>query len=818
VQALGQGATLIILDNLEALQPEPLRTLLTVAKDWSEVGACRLLTTSRNPDLGHPDYANRGTLRHQTLPLRGLGSQDALAYWQRLVKLPPAPLVRLPDRDQLRRLFSRVDFHPLSIALLAVQVKDRPFADVDQALARLIAATPDNPLLASLNLSLARLEPEVRAWLPRLGVFEGGAMEDVLLKITGLGKVDEDPEIAKARQLLIAIQQGDPKAILRVATGQDLPDDLELPDETVQGLMELASQQIEGLEQVLANHPQTELVAGVDESTWQRLRSSLEVSGLIQVEYLAGYGFPFLRFHPTLAPVLAGQLTAEERDALLTRYRRSYYDLANYLYNEDRKTPEAVRGIARRELPNLLAAVRGAITAEEDFAVDFVNSVNRFLEVFGLTQEQADLTERVQALSRDVGSQTWFLSRTQAGEQLSEAGRYGEAAQIFVEILTVLGETASYGRCVTLLILGRCLWKTGQLAQAEECYRLGLAVAAQLAPSDSVTRQRGALQGYLADVLMDLGRYGEARTAYEASLIIVQELGDERNLAVVNGQFGTLAMREGNLPEAEQRYRAALTTFQQLHEPASEAVYWHQLGNVYQEAQQWDSAEQAYRASARLKEEQGDRQGAAMTWINLANVNQSAGKPEAAEAWYRKALAVFQSVGDRINESKTLYGIANLLQDQSDRLPEAQQLAEAALAIAQTLDPAATEIWKPYNILAEIAEKQGQATAAAEYRRLSRQAKANFAGTQHELQQHAQLIVMTVIALENAEVRQQLEALLENRYPQGWDNLIAAIQRILNGERDEEALLEPLDDEDAMIVSAILQGIRDPDSLRPFLP
>lgn len=46
----------------------------------------------------------------------------------------------------------------------------------------------------------------------------------------------------------------------------------------------------------------------------------------------------------------------------------------------------------------------------------------------------------------------------------------------------------------------------------------------------------------------------------------------------------------------------------------------------------------------------------------------------------------------------------------------------------------------------------------------------------------------------------------------GWDKLVAAIRKILNGSRDQ-SILNGLDDEDTVIVTAILRGLQDPATL-----
>jgi tetratricopeptide (TPR) repeat protein len=500
-------------------------------------------------------------------------------------------------------------------------------------------------------------------------------------------------------------------------------------------------------------------------------------------------------------------LSEGEQGELQRRHREQYYALSGYLYNEDQKNPYFARAIVQRELPNLMVAVRGALAAGEEWAVEFVEAVSKFLHYFGMSADMTDLTNRAATLAQSgaVGSQAWYLALSNVGEQLYQLGKPQAAIVIFQEILVGLCETVSYERCVILLRLGRCWKAMGQPAQAAKLHRQALEGLAQLEPSDGVKRQMGATQTDLGDVLKRMGDYGAARMAYEASLVISKEMDDERGVAVCNGQLGTLAMNEGNLAEAETRHQLALATFRILNEPAQEAVAWHQLGMVYQEAKAWEQAEQAYRAAARLWDEQGNLAGAAKTWNQLASVCQNSGKPKEAEAWFRKTIETSKAVGDIVQISRSLGNLANLLQTQGN-FPEARQLAEETIDLMKTLD-ASAEIWKTYNLLADIATQQGEAAKAKDYRRQARQSYAAFAGSRQVLQQWEEMIAGMTIAVGDVEARSALEEVLSSLVERGYGDLVAGIRRIWAGERDEDELCDELDREDSLIVGEILRRL-----------
>ena len=61
--------------------------------------------------------------------------------------------------------------------------------------------------------------------------------------------------------------------------------------------------------------------------------------------------------------------------------------------NEDSKAVAAVRAIAQRELPNLLAAVTGALDAGTPWALDFADNLTKFLGAFGLSRDLAFLNK-----------------------------------------------------------------------------------------------------------------------------------------------------------------------------------------------------------------------------------------------------------------------------------------------------------------------------------------------------------------------------------------------------------------------------------------
>ena len=847
--ALRQKPTLVILDNLEALAPDSLRALLDAAVPWSQAGGSRVLCTTRRPDFGHADYRVEGTNIHRRIQLDGLGSKaapdDALEWCAALMKLPPAPTVSAPKREALIELFDRVKFHPLSIRVLAQQLKTRRMAELGERLGELLAAgssrreeapssqsaignrpsaIEDTPagLLASLELSLDKLDEAARQVLPRLGVFQGGAFEDDLCVITGLG----DPHAEQRQQLegfLAAVEAGQTKEIFQ-AMGQPVPNDAQLHE------------LVAGLRAELAELPPPAA------SLWPGLRRQLEAAALLEAEAVPDVTVPFLRFHPTLAPMLWARLDAAERERLTTAHRQRYYALSGYLYQENTRNPHQARAIAWRELPNLLHAVHAALDAGDPDAVDFADNVNRFLGYFGLKQEAERLSARAQQAAPDAGSQAWFLAQSNRGEQLLEAGQVAEAAPVFQAILQQLGDTPSHERAVTLGRLGRCFRAGGRPDLAAQSAREAVTVCDKLEPSDGVKRQRGLLLTDLADALAEQGKFAEARQAYQETLKVIEKLNDLRSQGVVLSQLGTLAMREGNLAEAAERYRAALALFQQLREPASEAVIWHQLGRVFQEARQWDEAERHYRESARIKEENGiisGPNGATTTWFHLAIVSENAGKPDAAELWYRKATMGDRNADDRVGLSKDLSSLASLLLPQPGRLAEARQLAEEALAIQQTLDPGAAEIWKTYEILALIAEqeealgvppsggsggepaKAGTPNPAREYRRLAREARRNFAGTRHQLRQLAPVILATVAACAGQaaglQAVQQFQPRLAQAGPE-WQALSRALDRILAGERDEDDLCEGLQFNAAMIIETILAGLADPATLSDLLP
>lgn len=84
--------------------------------------------------------------------------------------------------------------------------------------------------------------------------------------------------------------------------------------------------------------------------------------------------------------------------------------------------------------------------------------------------------------------------------------------------------------------------------------------------------------------------------------------------------------------------------------------------------------------------------------------------------------------------------------------------------------------------------------------------------SQQIIQAHAGLIHRVVIACHNRSQVPDLEQVLQIASDNGWAELVKSIRRVLNGRRDAGVFVG-LDEDDQVVVEAILRGIQDPNSL-----
>ena len=110
-----------------------------------------------------------------------------------------------------------------------------------------------------------------------------------------------------------------------------------------------------------------------------------------------------------------------------------------------------------------------------------------------------------------------------------------------------------------------------------------------------------------------------------------------------------------------------------------------------------------------------------------------------------------------------------------------------------------------------IADLEGHAEEARDYRRRERETFAAFAGNRYHIdQQHGQLIAAIAAAAQgDAQAREAVEAVLPQLEERGW-KIAAPTRRIWSGERDWHSLAEDLDRQDALLILRVLETIAQP--------
>jgi tetratricopeptide (TPR) repeat protein len=585
---LQKQKTLMILDNLESLQPEALQGLLTVASRWSEVGGTRLLLTTRDEQLNHPDYPIG---RNKYLLLKGLGSEeypeDAINYFQELMKLPPEPTWDLPSRSELINLFKLVDFHPLSIRSVAYQCKSRRVDDLEQNLKQLLTevleeTSEQRSLIASLNLSLLQLDQELLEVLPKLGVFQNMAFESQILEISGFS-------VEQWQCLILVLKR---IGLVQIETLTDVESPFLRFHPTLSSVVwrNLSVEQQIPLKTkyqyhyyILARYLYEE---DSQDPAWARSIALKELSNLLQAvkESLAQKLDYAMEFFTCVIKFLENFGLHNDKKNLIDYFDNLINE--NSIGSDNWYLMLSIQGRQLFQIGDYDKAAEIFIKILQDFSVTpSINRINTLVELGRCRRFKGLFPESLQCLQKAINlsqqleqndkvKQQWSGIQTDLGGVLTDLGEFNEARQAYEQALSVdqdLGDQRGIANVKAQL--GSLAMEEGNLITAAELQMEALKIFKKI--KDPV--QEAMAWHQLGMIYQEDQQWLKADNAYRESAQIKEEQGDTPRAANTYGQLGILNVILDKPKEAEGWYRKALDGYKLVKDKLGES---RQLNNL----------------------------------------------------------------------------------------------------------------------------------------------------------------------------------------------------------------------------------------------
>ena len=273
----------------------------------------------------------------------------------------------------------------------------------------------------------------------------------------------------------------------------------------------------------------------------------------------------------------------------------------------------------------------------------------------------------------------------------------------------VLGRALDERDAETVFRLGAPLWRfwsqRGYLAEGRSWLEHALAIG-----QDASAAVRAKALHYLGNMSLDLADYSRARSYFDQSLPLWQELGNEDGVAAALTGLGLVQLSRGDYSGARRRHEASLSIWRAQDDQSGIALALHNLGNVATAEGALDEAQAHHEGALAIRRDLGDADGVAYSLLCLGDLFRVKGD-EAAIARYDESLALFQSLGDRLGTSYALHGLGRLAQQRGDDR-HATSLLRDALAMQAELGER-SGFAGCLEGLAGVARQRGEAARAA---------------------------------------------------------------------------------------------------------
>jgi tetratricopeptide (TPR) repeat protein len=570
--ALRGETTIIVIDNLESVLPEPgidneaiatehWRTFVELFDRLLEAASTtRVVFTTR--ETLHKPFVTDGC----EIELKGLSHADAVSLVSRVMAaegLAADPSDPGSTPEGIDALIETVGCHARALVLLAPEVARRGILATTDEIAKIARDLeqryPNNrelSLFASTELSLRRMPEAIREKVGVLGVFRCGAHQIALAEMPGFEKhhiIDMRPEL------------------VRVGLAEDMGD---LYMKLDPGLLPYLLGQLPAEERHEA------------EACW--LRGTEKFAGFLNLMFFRDSG-------------LVAKLTQ--------------LDLPNLL--------AALENPAMTESPKRLVTFVSRV--ERVVAgLGFPRPLSRFVQA-----------RRAAAITIDEWCHEVFEHEYLEAERLLFNGNVRAAMEKATKLAdkclaqdAPTYDGADFDGASLQWLLGRVFLENSEAQRAME----PLKTAQRAWLTMAKTGHEGAKQmaafatGDIAGCLESMGLLNDAEAAYKSSITILEGLGDRRHVAVAKANLGILRMQQRRYADALKSHFAAKEIFEELAEPSSVATSWHNIGLVFGKVGRFEDAENAYQEALAIEVQNGNKKGEATALLNLGNLYSMLGR------------------------------------------------------------------------------------------------------------------------------------------------------------------------------------------------
>lgn len=198
---------------------------------------------------------------------------------------------------------------------------------------------------------------------------------------------------------------------------------------------------------------------------------------------------------------------------------------------------------------------------------------------------------------------------------------------------------------------GLALARSQMRISADSSRRTGKKLLAFTKEKDNKTWEADATK-WIGITHAQQGQFSEAHRYFFRNQDLVQELGDQKGLAIILGNIGTVYYEMGNYPEAQDYILKSLKLAEKLGDEITISRALNNLGNVNYDLRNIKTALEYYQRSLKIKKKLGLKSSLPFVHNNIGLIHSEMRNHDLAIASFNKSMVLSQELNDLKSESR----------------------------------------------------------------------------------------------------------------------------------------------------------------------